>query len=568
MKGIMKMRGLALLQVGLMLGASISNASFTEAEKTDIQKYWKSPSRYHVGPIDKARGPYAVRLTVEGSKWLYFYTKRIPVSARGSLAPALTVPQPSFAPEAPKKVEPKQPIPTKTPGAKVEKPKASGFPNGRSPSAPPPFKSLPSTEDFPLEAPPMTAPMPKRAPVEPPKVEPKKNPKGSLKPVAKPQGLTESVPQTEVATNDAESWIDAQVAYDRYLAAVEAQTRNDLANGTTSPTIPSVPKPGKAPKGLIERYGEPPKFANVVQPKVHVVQFEDDTIALEDNTDMRPRYISYRFPEGVMSVGTPVRMMTPGEFDELVASAQFSESEAKVFKIVSQLEGGFDSVNTYDTGFVSVGFIQFAALKSGSGSLGHTLLAYKTQDPENFDADFRRFGLDVTPDGFLVALDVASGEEKVGTDANAQIIADKRLIAVFQRAGRKTPYRAAQLRVAKQMYYPADEPIEINTPNGVLSGKLCDVIKSEAGLATFLDMKVNTGNVNPLADALEIIAREQNITDFKALAEYEHAVINCVWYRDNYCFCPELSQPKPCEEVPKSLMSRYGSRFGRRPRGR
>jgi hypothetical protein len=76
-----------------------------------------------------------------------------------------------------------------------------------------------------------------------------------------------------------------------------------------------------------------------------------------------------------------------------------------------------------------------------------------------------------------------------------RVIEDKRLTAVFQRAGRKSEaFRVAQIKTARASYWPAGDPVQITLPNGkTISGVVSDFIKSEAGLATLLDRKVNTG---------------------------------------------------------------------------
>jgi hypothetical protein len=237
--------------------------------------------------------------------------------------------------------------------------------------------------------------------------------------------------------------------------------------------------------------------------------------------------------------------MPPKEFNELLRLAGISESEARVMKAVSILEGGFDSINTYDTGYVSVGFIQFASLKDGAGSLGKLLLDYKATDPDGFQADFRRFGLDVTPTGSLVALNWQTGYEGVGSEANRRIIEDKRLAAAFQRAGLKSPaFNAAQIRVAKSQYYPADDLVDIGIAGISLSGRVRDFIKSEAGMATLMDRKVNTGSFGPLVVTLQKMALEKKLARFEDFAKFEREIVVALKYRKDYLADKSLSQPK------------------------
>ncbi|MFX8844715.1 hypothetical protein ABTM93_19935, partial [Acinetobacter baumannii] len=69
----------------------------------------------------------------------------------------------------------------------------------------------------------------------------------------------------------------------------------------------------------------------------------------------------------------------------------------------------------------------------------------------------------VSDSGELVALDLSSGNELSGQEAALKIVDDKRLVAVFQRAGSQSPsFKSAQLRTAKKLYYPGDDFITAN----------------------------------------------------------------------------------------------------------
>jgi hypothetical protein len=243
---------------------------------------------------------------------------------------------------------------------------------------------------------------------------------------------------------------------------------------------------------------------------------------------------------------------------ELCKMAGIDETSSRVMKAVSILEGGFDSVNTYDTGFVSVGFIQFASLSGGSNSLGALLKTYKDQFPADFEADFRRFGIDVTPDGVLDVLDLSTGAELLGPDANRQIIEDKRLIAVFQRAGLKSDkFNAMQLKTAHDIYLPSSDPISIQVGGRMVTGIISDFVKSEAGMAILMDRKVNTGKLDPLVQMVSDLANELQIQSLADLAPYEHDLMAAVKYRKDYLADPTLSQP------PASPASRWATQYSR-----
>jgi hypothetical protein len=228
-------------------------------------------------------------------------------------------------------------------------------------------------------------------------------------------------------------------------------------------------------------------------------------------------------------------------------------------KAVSMLEGGFDSINTYDTGYVSVGFIQFACLADGTGSLGEMMRHYKSTNPKGFQSDFRNYGIDV--DGnCLVAFDIDNGVERCGPEAALQIIHDKRLIAVFQRAGLKSKaFRVAQLQAAKNQFYPGGDRITVNLGGTDYSVKVCDVFRTEAGLATLMDRKVNTGKMAGLKETIERFANQYGILQPSELSDIEYPVTRAMTYRQDYLLATSLSKPRDNAVG----LSRRGTRQGR-----
>ncbi len=367
-----------------------------------------------------------------------------------------------------------------------------------------------------------------------------------------------------------DDWIGKKFDYDRWQAGQVALAANAMVVGTVPTVVDSSvpteepPYPGPMPMDLQvfiqQPYtstvagaqvqnpapGDPPPFAEAVVPMEHKIKFDDGTeLIYQDNTKMRPRYPYYRFEQGIISAGRRVSSLPAKELDGLIKLAGVSESESRVMKAVSILEGGFDSVNTYDTGFVSVGFIQFASLRDGAGSLGQLMLNYKASDAAGFQKDFRRFGVDVTPNGYLVALNWQTGFEAVGAEANRRIIEDKRLIGAFQRAGLKSQaFCAAQIRTAKSQYYPADDTVDIGIAGISLTGKVRDFIKSEAGMATLMDRKVNTGSYGPLITTLQKLAIEKKLSRFTDFAKHERNIVEMLKYRKDYLEDKTLSQPR------------------------
>jgi len=367
-----------------------------------------------------------------------------------------------------------------------------------------------------------------------------------------------------------DAWIEAKLNWDRWTAAQAAHEANNRVLGRSAAFDSPIPQvPGPAPLGLIALAGNPPHFADVVAPLFHSVRFDERmTISYPDNPLLRARYAYYRFPQGVMSGGSRVREL-PAEFvDALFTEAGVSASEKKVMAAVSLLEGGFDSVNTYDTGFVSVGFIQFACLKDGAGSLGAVLRRHKQEAPESFQSDFRTYGIDVAENATMSVVDPSTGAELSGAVAALKIIDDKRLIAVFQRAGKLSKaFRMAQIRVAKAMYYPADSAVTFQSGGKTVTGPISAFIKSEAGMATLMDRKVNTGNVEPLPIVVALIAAENGIQKVEDLAPFERDIVAAMKFRKDYLADSSLTQPGPARRPQRDYGSLARHQQSRRGRG-
>ncbi len=379
------------------------------------------------------------------------------------------------------------------------------------------------------------------------------------------------VPKPENAQQvEWEKWVVARLARDRWEAWQLARAQNQKVLNALVPgpdkTIPSdePARPGPMPQDLADLVGDVPKLAEAVVPMQHTVAFDDVTLKYRDNVRVSsPRYPYYRFEKGVNSEGVPMIKMPPAQLDKLFEAANMTDRECRVMRAVSELEGGFDSVNTYDTGFVSVGFIQFASLKDGANSFGTLLKAYKADDPDHFAADFHRFGIDVTDAGALEVVDPATGAELTAGVAAMKAIEDPRLIAIFQRAGLKSQFFvAAQIRAAKSMYWPESDSVKVTLADGTtLSGRISDFIKSEAGLATVMDRKVNTSRLDVLVTALSQLSSQFHPRSLSDFAPYERQIVQKIKYRRDFLADEDLSQPLagPGRVVPP-VASRGGGR--------
>lgn len=372
------------------------------------------------------------------------------------------------------------------------------------------------------------------------------------KAIAGPGKLPPTTDATTLAKTtrpDWESWVGAKLAHDRHQARLAAALANAALVAIPSPPGPAAPPhPGPIPPDLLAACGNPPVFASVVAPLRHTIVFDDaenGAYTFDDNVPMRERYAYYRFPQGTVAYGTPLRELPPAELDALFANAGLSPSEQRIARAVSRLEGGFEAVNTYDTGFVSIGFIQFITARDGNGSLCDVLAQQKSERPADFAADFRRFGIDVSANRVYTVVDPATGAELWGAAAVMKTIEDKRLVAVFQRAGRATAFRIAQIQVAKKRYWPAEDAISVLLPGGqTLTGKASEVVKSEAGMATLFDRKVNRGSISPLADVVADVMNKYGLKNLAEASVYEREIIGQLKYRVDFLKDETLTRPR------------------------
>lgn len=380
------------------------------------------------------------------------------------------------------------------------------------------------------------------------------------------RGVAKGPPsQTPAAQNPEEQawerWIEAKVAWDRYQAGLDAREANRALGILAPDPGMAVTFPGPAPESLIKLAGDPPAFAAARAPLRHDIDFGDGfRRSFLDYVPVRHRYAYYRFDEGVQDVGRRMRELPAAELDPVFAKARVNLSVRRVMQAVSLLEGGFESVNTYDTGFLSVGMIQFATLREGAGSLGQVLLRHKTDAPASFANDFRRFGVDVDPAGSLIVVDPGTGAELAGGPAVMQIIADKRLVAVFARAGAVSePFRIAQLQIARDQYYPAEDVVTVTIGSKTMSARVSEIFRSEAGMATLMDRKVNTGKLDPLADVLAKLVADRGLSSLHDAGAHELELVRKMRYRTDYTLDKTLGQPKEIDDQP----SRSGPRTGR-----
>jgi hypothetical protein len=317
----------------------------------------------------------------------------------------------------------------------------------------------------------------------------------------------------------------------RWLGEYEAHAQWKMRQKGQSPG-----DPGRVPMELTrqmldgESLGEPPApvFRFILQYNVRLpdnsqYSFRDDALHVDDKNLLQDT--------GVTKAG--MRVCSRAEVDEYLTSAGITDAtERKVMKKVSEVNGGFESINTCDTSFISVGFVPFTSGETGEGSLVQLLRIMRTMNPSEFEAYFRSLGIDIDAKALVVA-HPESGKLLRGKEAVSAIIEDKRLTALFYNAGKKSrAYQIAQLKLAREVYYLASHEFSLKAlaPSGdqavllSISGKYGDVLRSEAGKVALMDRAVHEGVENAkrtFKEACLTVVEEKGLTTVESLALYE-----------------------------------------------
>ncbi|MDI9635678.1 hypothetical protein QPK87_13565 [Kamptonema cortianum] len=347
----------------------------------------------------------------------------------------------------------------------------------------------------------------------------------------------------QIATNNQQAewdrWIDRQYSFDKAWAESVAKSANNGAEwqsvlATDRKTLP-------IPASLERLAGPPPSFVTVYRPQRISVSFDGFSATYVEGVSVRDKYPYFRSVQGVKAGSAQVDSST---FERLSVTAGLPAGLAKAIRAVSRLEGSFDSVNTYDSGGVSVGLVQFASLKTGTGPLARLLATMKRKSPAAFNEHFRRYGIDVELPGRIVIVDPSTGLELAGSDAVRAIIRDKRLTSVFHRAGKLSEdFRQQQLVVLRDMFDPSRLGFSAEVGGKTIHGAVRDIIQSESGIAALLDRFINTGSISPFNEVVSVVGKQTGAKSLLDLRKAEAAIVARMAYRQDFTTERTLSRP-------------------------
>lgn len=228
------------------------------------------------------------------------------------------------------------------------------------------------------------------------------------------------------------------------------------------------------------------------------------------------------YPDGIMYPGTSSPKRVPVD---AYVSVGLTTGLARALKVVSENEGNFDAINSYDRAIFSFGFIQFAG--GAGGGLGQMLMNVKTRDPQVFRQMFAQYGIDVLPASPRPVITAASPEAGTvlqGDSACMYIKSDKRLTTAFIAAGFHPTVMLAQIQSAVQGYVNPSFGIKLTLQVGTQSFAnvpITQVIRTEAGVAALIDLTVNQWIVRTggfFQQAISQVAAANRLTNLQQLA--------------------------------------------------
>jgi peptidoglycan endopeptidase LytF len=184
-----------------------------------------------------------------------------------------------------------------------------------------------------------------------------------------------------------------------------------------------------------------------------------------------------------------------------------NRTQAKALQYVSEHEGNFDAINSYDRAIFSYGFIQFAG---GGRGLAPMLAMIKHSYPNAFKQRFQQYGIDVEysmKDGDIESAQIAVFDLRVKrwvrrAAAENLLKNDKLLTTIFVRAAYHPDIQRGQIASAARKYVTAalnirfSKHLKIGDSIVPCGNKLMtQIMRSEKALTVLIDLTVNRWTV-------------------------------------------------------------------------
>jgi hypothetical protein len=183
----------------------------------------------------------------------------------------------------------------------------------------------------------------------------------------------------------------------------------------------------------------------------------------------------------------------PTVADLLAKDTTLSASTKRILAIISEFEGQFSSLNTWDIADVTWGMVQWTTGASGKGDLIEALKIVKADDPGAFEQRLRRYGIDVDDNG--IVLTRPDGSVLHGLAAAKALQASAQLSAVLSASGADPKIQVAQLKASYELEVrkPLASSVSVTCVDGKKTVRVADVVTSEAGVGALTNQTVHGG---------------------------------------------------------------------------
>jgi subtilisin family serine protease/peptidoglycan hydrolase-like protein with peptidoglycan-binding domain/ribosomal protein S28E/S33 len=211
----------------------------------------------------------------------------------------------------------------------------------------------------------------------------------------------------------------------------------------------------------------------------HILSVDGETVRLHDNVNAYATIIAAGFEGEATNDSRALVTSRLGQYA--------TGDHLRILSVISNHEGTFTNVNSWDRAIVTWGFIQWTYGEGGDGSLVGLLAEIKRREPQLFENRMQRYGLDVTRTE--AQLTKADGTVLTGGAAAAAMQTDAKLMAVLSRLGVEPAVQQIQIEHAITTKITNLRSRRVNG-HPVTVG---DIVSSSYGVGVMTDRHVGSG---------------------------------------------------------------------------
>ncbi|EHR73202.1 hypothetical protein BurJ1DRAFT_4411 [Burkholderiales bacterium JOSHI_001] len=215
-----------------------------------------------------------------------------------------------------------------------------------------------------------------------------------------------------------------------------------------------------------------------------------------DSAVSNVNYLGTKGPSSPLSPNSPCYGTSLAEWngwDELIAHGCATAEERDMITAMSENEGSFEAVQSYDSQALTVGAMQKTVNTTGGGEFTQQLADFKAKDPDSYQRLFASQGW--TEEGGKTYFKDAAGTKRTGEQLQSYLRSAShanqvKALAPLRLAGRDDAFRKQQVcDFIKRAHQATDRGIDVGKDEFAAG----DFITSTRGKAMLLDSSVNGG---------------------------------------------------------------------------